>query len=161
MKLKLQPAVGSRGFSLVEVLVVVAVIGILVAIAIGVISGVTGRAKVRATASDFRTFQSAFVAYSILEGNFPPDAHNSVPAGVGMEVYLTKESFEREAPISGRYNWEGPDRYPYAGISLTTTNASVGELLDLDRILDDGDLSTGSFRQMANGRYTFVVAENP
>mgnify|MGYP001822359504 CR=1 FL=1 len=148
-----------RGFSLVEMLVVLAVIGILAALAIPRMSDVTVSASIRATVADFRTFQSAFVAYSIMEGDYPPDSHNSVPAGVGMEAYLTKGAFEKEAPISGRYNWEGPDNYPYAGISLTTTNASISELTAIDHILDDGNLSTGSFKRTPNGRYTFIIED--
>lgn len=146
-----------RAFSLVELLIVIAIIGIVAAIAIPTMAPLNRRTKVTATAADFRTFGDAFRAFSYLEGGWPPDSHETVPPGVGMEAYLSKGAFERESPIGGRYNWEGPSHYDYAGISLTTTPASVEEMEQLDDILDDGVLTTGFFRLMPNGRYTYVL----
>jgi len=141
-------------------LTVIAIIGILASIFMPMISGINGTSKVTATAADFRTFANAFKAYSMLEGGWPPDSHNSIPLGVGMEAYLSAESFNRDAAIGGRYNWEGPDNYTYAGISLTTTSASTEDLEALDDILDDGNLSSGWFRLMGNGRYTLIIEDN-
>ena len=115
------------------------------------------KAEVSATAADFRIFQTAFKSYAAVEKDYPPDTHKALPAG--MEDYLTDAAFEKEAPISGRYNWEGPDHYPYAGISLTTTNASIEQLRALDDILDDGNLHTGYFRRTPNGRYTLIIED--
>ena len=146
-----------RGFSLVEMLVVVVVIGVLASIGLPLIDSFATQSKINGTAADFRTFQSAFLAHSYMERGYPADNHNALPAG--MEKYLSKSAFEKEAPISGRYNWEGPDRYTYAGVSLTTTNASLTELRELDEILDDGNLATGNFRRTPNGRYTFIIED--
>ena len=96
-----------QGFSLVEMLVVIAVIGIIAAIAVPSIGTIREKARISATVADFRNFRTAFYAYSLLQNGYPPDSHNALPAGVGMEVYLPASSFEKEAPISGRYNWEG------------------------------------------------------
>ncbi|MGI9243291.1 MAG: type II secretion system protein [Verrucomicrobiales bacterium] len=147
------------GFSLVEMLVVIAIIGILASIAVPNIGTIREKARISATVADFRNFRTAFYTYSLMQNGYPPDSHNALPAGVGMEVYLPASSFEREAPISGRYNWEGPDNYSYAGISLTTTNATISELAGIDDILDDGNLATGYFRRTANGRYTYIIED--
>ena len=140
-------------------LVVIAIIGILASIAIPSMGTIRERARISATVSDFRNFRTAFYTYSLLKNGYPPDSHNELPRDVGMEEFLPAGSFEREAAISGRYNWEGPDRYAYAGISLTTTSASLSELLGVDEILDDGNLSTGYFRLTANGRYTYIIED--
>ena len=149
----------NRGFSLVEILVVIAVIGIIAAIAVPYIGTIREKARVASTVHDFRTFRTAFYSYSLMRNGYPPDSHNELPKGVGMEAFLAADSFERDAAISGRFNWEGPERYPYAGISLTTTNASQSELEAVDDILDDGNLSTGYFRRTPNGRYTYIIED--
>ena len=150
-------APSNRAFSLVEMLVVITIIGIVTLIALPSIGNMKDTAEVRATAADFRNFQTAFLSYSAVEREYPPDMHNQFPPA--MEGYLTDTAFEKEAAISGRYNWEGPDYYDYAGISLTSTEATIEQLTELDDILDDGNLNTGSFRRTPNGRYTFIIED--
>ena len=60
-------------------------------------------------------------------------------------------------PLGGTYNWEGPNSYPYAGISIYQPNATDAQFAELDAMIDDGDTSTGEFRQTPNGRYTYIV----
>ena len=40
-------------------------------------------------------------------------------------------------PLGGQYNWEGPDSYPYAGISVFGTTASVETMLKVDAVIDE------------------------
>ena len=149
---------GTRGFSLVELLTVITIIVVVASIALPSMGSIRNGAQVCATVADLKNFATAFRAYSMLEGGYPPDTHETIPAGI--EDYLSPSSFEREAPISGRYNWEGPDAYSYAGISLTTTAASEEDLELLDHQIDDGNLATGFFRQTPNGRYTYIIEDN-
>ena len=44
-----------------------------------------------------------------------------------------------------------------AGISVYQPKADAGQMQDIDRLVDDADLSTGSFRSRSNG-YIYVVA---
>lgn len=59
---------------------------------------------------------AAFFAYYADALEFPEDSHEVIP--VGMEDLLPPQ-FEQTTPIGGRYNWEGPDGYPYAGIAIS------------------------------------------
>jgi len=59
------------GFSLVEVLVVVAVIGVLMAIAVTSFQDAIDRSKQRATMSDLRTISKAIEIYKADTGHYP------------------------------------------------------------------------------------------
>ena len=61
--------------------------------------------------------------------------------------------------LGGNFNWEGPDYYPYAGISIVGATASEHDITIFDKILDDGDLSSGKFRLTSNGRHTYIIDE--
>lgn len=146
-----------QGFTLIELLVVVAIIGILASLAFISYRSFTERARASRAASELRSFGTAFLAYNYTTGGFPPDSHNELPPG--MEEYLASAVFNRPTPLGGRYNWEGPDGYPYAGISLFEPTAPQSAIVALDALLDDGDLNSGRFRIMSNGRPTFVLEE--
>ena len=153
----------SAGFTLIELLVVVAIIGILAAIAVVAFENTILKARVASMATDLRTFETGFLSFHTDEGTFPPDSHLDppyhLPPGAGMEDYLPVHRWARETPLGGNYNWEGPDNYPYAGISLFASLAPASTLVMLDDKIDDGDLSQGSFRLTPNGRYTWIIDE--
>ena len=143
------------GFTLLELLVVVAIIGILSSVAIPSYRDYKKRARATKVVGELRNFASALFAYYADELQFPPDNHEAIP--VGMEGLLPPQ-FEQTTAIGGRYNWEGPDSYPYAGISIS--NGPDPELVQIvDNIFDDGSLSTGRFRKTPNGRPTYILEE--
>lgn len=158
-----RPAGRSAGFTLVELLVVIVVIGIVAAIAIPNMLRALEKSRISRTAADLKTFETAFLDFALTTGEFPPDSHLDPPYhlanGVGIEDYVPVGAWVKETPFGGHYNWEGPDNYPYAGISLWNSSATPSQAQELDEILDDGDLSTGAFRQTTNGRYTYIVDE--
>jgi type IV pilus assembly protein PilA len=143
------------GFTLLELLVVVVVIVVLAALAIPQYQSAKNRAKAAVVVGELRNFSSAFFAFYTDNLEFPPDTHEQIPPG--MEGLLPPQ-FEETTGIGGRYNWEGPDGYPYAGISIS--NGADPELAVLvDRIIDDGNSATGRFRITPNGRPTFILEE--
>ena len=148
-------------FSLVELLVVIAVIGIIAAVALPAVSKVIDSASATATAVNLINFSKAFRAYEKLERQWPPDnIVGTLPPGVGMENYISKNAFESTTSVSGNFNWEGPEVHPYAGISIQGSTAPTDLLVRLDEIVDDGDLATGAFLQTPNGRYTYIIEWN-
>ena len=62
-----------RGFTLIELMIVVAIIGILTAIAFPLYANLQARARVAKGQADVRTLASAVVVYSAHTGSLPPD----------------------------------------------------------------------------------------
>ncbi len=155
----------ARGFTLVEILVVVVIISLLAMLSIPGLQMVQRRAKSSAVINDFRVFSTAFETYAHEHGSFPDEADAAVvPAG--MEAMLKTDSWQRVTPIGGHYNWENNQmhfgvRYK-AAIAITGTADAplvldVNQLLDIDKAIDDGDLYNGNFRLGAGLCPLFVI----
>jgi len=153
----------NMGFTLIELLVSIAIIGILAGLAIPAYFNYRNNAKLSVIASDLRTFEIGFEGYFATNGCYPPDSHNDAPNnlknGYGTEDYLPIGAWTTPPAWGGFYNWEGPDTYlTFAGISLFGTTASASIMGKLDSMLDNGDLTSGKFRQIS-GRYTYIVSD--
>ena len=139
-------------------MIVVVIIGLIAAIAVPNYLNFIRNAKVGRTASEMRSLSQGFVAFYASNGQYPPDSHASLPPG--MSEYINPILWLNPTPIGGNYNWEGPDNYAYAGLSIFPADAApLNELTMLDHLLDDGDLAQGNFRYGSNGRPTFIIEE--
>jgi prepilin-type N-terminal cleavage/methylation domain-containing protein len=148
-----------KGFTLIELMMAVAIIAVLIAIALPNYASYRKRAKMAAVVSDFKYFEKGFISYALAEGDYPADSHIVLPDASKMSDYINPEIWGRSTPFGGTYNWEGPDSYPYAGISMFEVTAPEEDLAMLDRVLDDGNLTSGRFRLTSNGRYTYIIEE--
>jgi prepilin-type N-terminal cleavage/methylation domain-containing protein len=149
----------NEGFTMVEIMIVVAIIGLIAVIALpSFVRARTISQGVR-VANDLRVFGHAFAMYAMDHGSYPSDSHNDLPSAPDIEQYIKPSVFNATTAFGGRYNWEGPDNYPYAGVSVFASGVSDAELTRIDGVVDDGSLSTGQYRKFANGRYTYVIEE--
>lgn len=145
------------GFTIIELLVTMAILSILAGLSLSMLRDYRERAGVAAVATELKSFVNAFMAYYADHEEFPPDSHITLPAG--MEKFIPSRLWAEATPLGGQYNWEGPDNYGYAGISIFNHTAPERVILILDRMLDNGDINTGKFRVMSNGRPTYVIEE--
>ena len=81
---------GSAGFTLVELIVVIAVLGILAGIAIPRITGVRDKAEISAVKSDLRNIQSGLEMYFAETGNTTLSAVSDVEDYIGANINVSK-----------------------------------------------------------------------
>ena len=141
----------ARGFTLVEIMVVVVIIGLLAALAIPAMKRVQRATQNNRAANDFRVFAQAFEVYSTTNGTWP----NNVAAGVipSLPVPMTgdfkSDTWQSETVIGGRWNWDQGNFGFAAGISISNFTCDDAQLAEIDAKIDDGDLTTGNFQKVA------------
>ena len=133
------------GFTLVEIMIVVMIIGLLVAIAIPAFAKARRESQAAAIASDFRVFDGAFQHYALETGSFPASdwAQGAYPTGMTND-WLPKAWIE-DSPIEGYYVFHDPPDGP--ALILVARNDIPSALMNrVDEILDDGNLFSGRVR---------------
>jgi len=145
-------------FTLVEIMVVVVIIGLLATLATASISKVKEKSVNAGVASDLRTFASAFDQYALETGVWPVDAHAGV-VPVEMAGRISTSAWSKPTPGNGRWDWENGGIGIRAGISMYGSNLNDADLAKIDAVIDDGNVNTGKFRRIHDGRPTFVLEE--
>lgn len=140
--------------SLVELLVVVAIISLLMATATPVYVKIQRRAQATALANDFRVFAAALQSHGHEAGSWPAEAPpGTIPPGV-TALEIRAKDWNRISVIGGRFDWERSQMHNgvrYAAVLALTDTADAPLLHDLDMFrmldesLDDGNLATGNF----------------
>ena len=145
------------GFTLMEIMIVVVIIGLLAAMAIPAMQKVRRNAQHKRFVSDLRVFVQSFEQYAVENGSWPPNVGSgAVPANMTTALHI--QVWTTENTLGGRWNW---DRNFHYAAAVTTTNAIVSdsEMKSIDASIDDGDLTTGIFRKASNRRFSYILEE--
>lgn len=134
----------SKGFTLVELLIVIAIIGVLSAILMANFVGVRQRARDAQRKTDLRQIQSALELYRADIGSYPisplPNCGSSLSGGTpSVVIYMQKIPCDTNpndspyAPSSGNYNYISSDGKTYAIYAcLENTNDNDSSIINGD-----------------------------
>lgn len=148
-----------RGFSLVELAIALLIIGILAIIAVAAFKRITHRSQNTRFVHDLRVFTQAFENYSMSNGEWPADTAPSViPPGM-LATDLMTHPWTRATSIGGQWKWDSGVGDVSAGIAVVIPTVSSAQIAEIDRIVDDGNATTGIFRTRADGGYVYVLQQ--
>ena len=154
----------NRGFTLVEIMVVVVIIGVIAAMGMPSYRRITMRSKTAALVSDLRSYSTAFITYSLQNGRWPADAApQQIPSGMAGAL---AGGFSLKSPIGGVYKWnydvsaDGIDAK--AAIIIETDGAEAISLdedlrLMIDKEMDDGNLDTGNVVRSPTQSLVYII----
>ena len=146
------------GFTVLEIMVVVLILGIILAVAVPHFQKATLATRQARLANDFRQLHGAFELFELENGYWPMDVATArLPAE--MVGYLDAQVFADPSPLGGLFDYEGPEASLgiEAGLSLVGTNLDPGVMARVDEMFDDGDLANGRFRVGIAGGDTYTL----
>ena len=143
------------GFTLVEIMIVVVIIGLLAALAIPSIQRVQRRSQNTRFVSDLRVFTQAFETYALQNGAWPPNVGPGlVPAG--LSGALQENVWITETVVGGNWNYDRNINGVSVAVSCSGSGIDNTRMQDIDAMIDDGDLTTGHFQQIS-GRFMYIL----
>ena len=151
-----------RGFTLVEIMVVVVILGLLIAIAVPTYRRFQRKSQNTTFVNNLRLFTQAYETFAMKYGAWPPDTNAGLIPKIDDTRTMSGEFRDVDwlaGALGGQWKWNlasGSNTHPKASISIVGVTADVAQMTDIDKMIDDGDLTTGLFKGTGT-TYTYTV----
>ena len=151
-----------RGFTLIEIMAVVVILGTLAAIAIPSFGSLTDEAKQSTFIANLKIYASAANLFVAKNTQYPEDSSSgAIPTG--LETYIDVDKWNAGPVIGGVWDFELNSFGITSGFGVhfngTGETRDDVYMTEIDSKFDGGDLATGAFREIAdNSRYYFILA---
>ncbi len=126
-----------QGFTLVEIMVVVTLLGILAMLGIPEFRKSTDRAEAIATANDIGKFVQAVELYGTSEGNYPTNMN-----------YITMpdevRGFMPAKLQNGHYDWRYINLGNFVYVIVRDLELTAEQAISIDKTIDDGNVTRGN-----------------
>lgn len=139
----------TEGFTTLEIMIVVAIIGLLSGLALPSFIKARNRAQNTRFISELRVATDAFEQYAMQSGDYPPEAAAAVVPS-GMEDFLSRFQWDQPSSIGGNWDWDNGAIGVNEGVSIIGTISDT-RAAEIDAQIDDGDLITGLFQRRSDG----------
>ena len=152
--------------TMLELLIVVAVIGIIAGIALPSYVRSRERAQNVQTMGDLKSFAGQLEIFNgemriwpdeRLPGRFP-DSISGVTDNQ-LEQSIKRAKWTSAPAVGGQFDWDLNQNGVYAALAIANPTATTAQLTALDKMIDDGNLSTGVFRSVPSG-LIYVMQQN-
>jgi len=159
----------NRGFTIVELLIVIVVIAILAAISIVAYNGVQERARASSVSSAVVSIQKAFTLWAIEEGYSTWPIPSGNPSLDTLASTTSIKNYLQKSPtIDGVTNWiYDNDDDSRSGCTLSTSGVNVfasgvsqSIAQRVDESIDDGALNCGTVRYTNGGSLFISIDED-
>jgi type II secretory pathway pseudopilin PulG len=142
---------GVSAFTLVEVMIVATTIALLAVIAVPAFFKARTSSQNSVFIANLRLAKNAFIQYSFdNRGRYPPDVTPAImPAG--MTEYLGHFPWTVPTTIGGYWDFDHGQFGTEAGVSVYEPTVPVGQMRQIDEMIDNGDLATGTFKARPAG----------
>lgn len=122
-----------RGFTLVEMLVVISIIGVLAAMVVGLAGGATRQSHLKRVKSDLQNIATAIDRFKTKYGSYPPDNGREVIGG-GQTNYLAvpNQLFYELVGSVHRLNASGQSEFYVPQLGLTSNQKDIRTWFGVD-----------------------------
>ncbi len=141
------------GFTLVEILIVVVILGILASIVVPQFASATQQSRIGAASASLRGFERGFIMFYADNLSWPPDVGPGTFPPL-MEGYLREADWDTTPPLGELWDWNIGGAWVATGPNISMRSMTLDFVPDweaLDAIMDDGDTGTGIVQRATVG----------